>query len=56
VQLVSVVTVAVDEGRDFMEVVPGVLLALVPFLVEMFAPEISPGNDLKYSLNFEVKG
>jgi hypothetical protein len=56
VQLVSVFFVAVDEGRDFMEVVPGVLLALVPLLVEMFAPEISPGNYLKYSLNVEVKG
>jgi hypothetical protein len=38
-----------------MEVVPGDLLALVPFLVEMFAPEISPGNDLKY-INVEVNG
>jgi hypothetical protein len=44
VQLVSVQFVAVDEGRDFMEIVPGVLLALVPFLVEMLAPEISHGT------------
>jgi hypothetical protein len=48
--------VAVDEGRNFIEVVYGVLLALVPFLVDMFAHEISPGNPLKYSLNVEVKG
>jgi hypothetical protein len=53
VQLISVSIVAVD---DFLiEGFPGVLLALVPFLVEMFAPEISPGNHLKHSLNVEAK-
>jgi hypothetical protein len=50
VQLVSVLIVAVDEGRDFRLC----LFALVPFLVEIFAAEISPGNDLKYSLGVEV--
>jgi hypothetical protein len=55
VQLVSVRFVAVDEGRDFMEVVSSVLLALVPFLVEIFASEISPVNDLNDSLNVEAK-
>jgi hypothetical protein len=54
VQLVSVELVAVNEGWDFMEIVPGVLLALVPFLVEILAPEISPRNDLNDSLNVEV--
>jgi hypothetical protein len=54
VQLVSVLIVAVDEGRDFMEVVSGVSLALVRFLVENFATEISPGNDLHDSLDLKV--
>jgi hypothetical protein len=39
-----------------MEVAPGVLLALVTFLVEIFAPENSASNDLTDSLNVKVKG
>jgi hypothetical protein len=53
--------VAVDEGRDFRlfseptELLSQLgLLALAPFLVEIFAPEISPGNDLNDSLDAEV--
>jgi hypothetical protein len=53
-KMVSASIVAVDEGRDFMEVVPGVFLALVPFLIEIFAPKISRGNYLNYSLDTEV--
>jgi hypothetical protein len=58
VQLVSAKLVAVDEGRDFMEGVLGVLFALVPILVTISAqdPEISLGNDLNDSLDVEVKG
>jgi hypothetical protein len=51
VQLASGHRVAVDEGRDFLKVVPGVLLVLAPFLVE-----ISAGNDLTDCPDIEVKG
>jgi hypothetical protein len=47
--------VAVDEGRDFIELVSGVLLALVPFLVDIFPPKISPGDTLTDCLNVKAK-
>jgi hypothetical protein len=53
VQLVSVVSVAVDVGRELLSYLG--LLALVPSLVEIFVPEISPANDLNDSLIVEAK-